>query len=78
MHGNDTEMPHGFLGRKSVGLQEALDPGPQRQPGTHGALSPTLMYDWLFLFHFLPSVRTALPALCRRQKTIPNSSQFYR
>lgn len=41
MHTNDTEIAHGFLGKKSVGLQEALVPGPQRQPRTSGALSPT-------------------------------------
>ena len=43
-------MSTGLLGRKSVRLQ-ALDPRPQRQPGTQGALSPTLMGVWLFLFH---------------------------
>lgn len=47
MHNRDTELSHGFLGMTSVGLQEALDPGSQRQPGTHGGLSSTLIADWL-------------------------------
>lgn len=44
---NDTEVSHGFLGKKSVELREALDAGfpyPSNRivwdPGTHGALSP--------------------------------------
>lgn len=51
-------MSTGLLGKKSVGLQEALDPRPESQPGAQGVLSPTLMGDWLILFHV--SVRPAV------------------
>ena len=67
-------MSTGLLGRKSVGLQEALDPKPQRQPGTQGALSPTLMGDCSFCFTY--SVTPSLSTPQHRRYT--NSSQFYR
>lgn len=68
-------MSIGLLGRKSVGLQEALDPRPQSQPGAQGVLSPTRMGDWLILFHLFCQTSCIYSTT---QKVIPNSSQFYR